>query len=140
MGGKRIRIVRTRGGHEKKRALRVDAGNFSWGSEAISRKARICDVVYHPSDNEFTRNKTVVKNSIIQIDANPFKNWYHSHYNVQLGKRRDADAKEDKIFGKSALARFDERQKLAKVDPTIEDQFNYGKLYGFYLFILFSFS
>lgn len=131
MGSKRIRIIRTRGGHEKKRALRLDSGNFSWGSEAISRKARICDVVYHPSDNEFTRNKTVVKNSIIQIDANPFKNWYFSHYNLHLGKRRDADVLE-KTFGQKALARFEERQKLCKVDPMVEDQFNYGKLYGFF--------
>lgn len=32
-GTKRIRIVRARGGNTKFRALRLDSGNFSWGSE-----------------------------------------------------------------------------------------------------------
>lgn len=30
---RRIRDVRTRGGNTKRRALRLDSGNFSWGSE-----------------------------------------------------------------------------------------------------------
>lgn len=33
IGGKRVRVVRTRGGNKKYRALRLDSGNFSWGSE-----------------------------------------------------------------------------------------------------------
>ena len=32
LGEKRIRRIRTRGGNSKFRALRLDAGNFSWGS------------------------------------------------------------------------------------------------------------
>lgn len=42
---KRIHTVRTRGGNTKYRALRLNAGNFAWGSEAVTRKARILGVV-----------------------------------------------------------------------------------------------
>ena len=33
IGPTRIHTVRVRGGNEKFRALRLDTGNFSWGSE-----------------------------------------------------------------------------------------------------------
>ena len=33
LGPKRIHTVRTRGGNKKYRALRIDVGNYSWGSE-----------------------------------------------------------------------------------------------------------
>lgn len=48
IGAKRVHLVRTRGGNRKFRALRLDTGNFSWGSEAITRKTRVIGVVYHP--------------------------------------------------------------------------------------------
>lgn len=35
LGQKRIHIVRTRGGNKKFRALRLDHGNYAWGSEGI---------------------------------------------------------------------------------------------------------
>merc|ERR1712136_281514 len=69
IGAKRVHTVRTRGGHQKFRGLRLDTGNFSWGSEAISRKSRIIDVMYNASNNELLRTKTLVKNAIIQIDS-----------------------------------------------------------------------
>lgn len=50
-----VRRVRVRGGNSKFRALRLDAGNFSWGSEAITRKTRLLDVVYNASNNELVR-------------------------------------------------------------------------------------
>ena len=34
---KRIHIVRTRGGNKKYRALRLDSGNYSWGSEGVCK-------------------------------------------------------------------------------------------------------
>ncbi|GKC84002.1 40S ribosomal protein S8 [Tanacetum coccineum] len=40
---KTVRRVRVRGGNVKWRALRLDTGNFSWGSEAVTRKTRILD-------------------------------------------------------------------------------------------------
>ena len=36
LGSKRIHQVRTRGGNVKYRAMRLDQGNFSWGSEGAS--------------------------------------------------------------------------------------------------------
>ncbi len=33
LGVKRIHTIRTRGGNKKYRALRLDTGNFAWGSE-----------------------------------------------------------------------------------------------------------
>ncbi len=33
IGSKRIHLVRTRGGNTKHRAMRLDNGNYSWGSE-----------------------------------------------------------------------------------------------------------
>jgi small subunit ribosomal protein S8e len=104
LGAKRIHEVRVRGGNIKHRALRLDAGNYSWGSEAITRKTRIIDVIYNATNNELVRTKTLVKNSIVQIDATPFKQWYEAHYGVPLGKKK-ASAKvstdEDLIVGAS---------------------------------------
>ena len=40
LGQQRIHTVRCRGGNKKYRALRLDTGNFSWGSESIARKTR----------------------------------------------------------------------------------------------------
>jgi small subunit ribosomal protein S8e len=33
LGGHRIHLVRGRGGNMKQRALRLESGNFSWGTE-----------------------------------------------------------------------------------------------------------
>jgi len=86
LGPKRVHLVRCRGGNIKHRALKLDQGNFSWGSEAIAKKTRILVVVYNASNNELVRTNTLVKNSIVQIDAAPFRNWYEQHYGVALGK------------------------------------------------------
>ena len=69
LGQKRIRTVRTRGGDQKFRALRLDSGNFSWGSETITKKTRIVDVVYNASNNELVSTKTLVKGCIIQVSV-----------------------------------------------------------------------
>ena len=69
IGPKRTREVRCRGGNMKHRALRLDTGNFSWGSEVCTRKTRVLDVVYNASNNELVRTKTLVKGAIVQVDA-----------------------------------------------------------------------
>lgn len=83
-GERRVRTIRTRGGNRKHRALRLDAGSFSWASENVARKVRILDVVYNPANAEFVRTKTLTKNAIVTIDAVPFNNWYFRHYGVKL--------------------------------------------------------
>merc|ERR1711971_1310517 len=87
LGAKRVRSARCRGGNVKYRALRLDTGNYSWGSENCTRKVRIVDVVYNATSNELVRTKTLLKNTIVQIDAQPYKQWYLKRYGVDLGKK-----------------------------------------------------
>jgi small subunit ribosomal protein S8e len=91
LGSKRIHLVRVRGGNFKRRALRLENGNFSWGSEGISRKTRVLTVVYNASNNELVRTNTLVKGAVIQIDATPFRQWYESHYALPLGKQKSGE-------------------------------------------------
>jgi small subunit ribosomal protein S8e len=90
LGVKKINPVRARGGNIKYRALRLDHGNFSWGSEAIAKKVRIVGVVYNASNNELVRTNTLVKNAIVQIDAQPFRQYYITHYGIDIAKQDDS--------------------------------------------------
>lgn len=76
----------------KWRALRLDTGNYSWGSEAVTRKTRILDVVYNASNNELVRTQTLVKSAIVQVDVAPFKLWYLQHYGVDIGRKKKTSA------------------------------------------------
>merc|ERR1712231_11542 len=99
IGEKRVSEVRTRGGNKKFRALRLDSGNFSWGTEVCTRKVRILDVVYNASNNELVRTKTLVKGAIVLVDAHPFKSWYESHYGTKIGQGKgpaEAESEEAK--------------------------------------------
>lgn len=89
---KTVRRIRVRGGNVKWRALRLDTGNYSWGSEAVTRKTRILDVVYNASNNELVRTQTLVKSAIVQVDAAPFKQWYLQHYGVEVGRKKKSAA------------------------------------------------
>ncbi|KAG2502050.1 hypothetical protein HYH03_000544 [Edaphochlamys debaryana] len=128
-----VRTVRVRGGHTKFRALRLDTGNFSWGSEAVTRKVRIMDVVYNASNNELVRTQTLVKNAIIQVDATPFKQWYQKHYNVELGSKTQADVapKPEEIQGSNHVKRkIKERLQKRKLDAHLAEQFSTGRLFA----------
>jgi small subunit ribosomal protein S8e len=134
---KTVRRIRVRGGNFKFRALRLDTGNFSWGSEAVTRKTRILDVVYNASNNELVRTQTLVKNAIIQVDAAPFRTWYSQHYGVEIGKKKKAAVKKDeeaaeteeeKKQSKRVLTKIAKRQEGLKLDPHLEDQFASGRL------------
>ncbi|KAL1766902.1 40S ribosomal protein S8 [Sigmodon hispidus] len=72
IGPCRIHMVGVRGGNKKYRALGLDVGNFSWGSEGCTCKTRIIDVVYNVSNNELVRTKTLVKNCIVLINSAPY--------------------------------------------------------------------
>ncbi|XP_051172881.1 40S ribosomal protein S8 [Leptopilina boulardi] len=134
LGPQRIHTVRTRGGNKKYRALRLDTGNFAWGSEGRARKTRIIDVVYNASNNELVRTKTLVKNAIVTIDATPFRQWYEAHYALPLGRKRGAkltEAEEEtlnKKRSKKCEAKYKSRQKFAKVEQALEDQFATGRV------------
>jgi len=138
IGGKRIRKVRVRGGNIKFRALRLDTGNFSWGSEVCTRKTRILDVVYNASNNELVRTKTLVKSAIVQIDATPFRQWYEAHYGVSVGKKKKKEGDEDKKDGlkqsSSVKKKMEKRQESIKapegvpLDANLNSQFDTGRL------------
>eukprot|EP00127_Corallochytrium_limacisporum_P001564 Clim_evm17s66 gene=Clim_evmTU17s66 len=133
IGEKRVRLVRTRGGNRKYRALRLETGNFSWASEGVARKSRIIGVVYNATNNELVRTNTLVKNAIIQIDATPFKQWYESYYGLPLGRKKNAVIEDDpleKKVSKHVAAKRKSRQANAKVDPHVADQFTAGRVYA----------
>lgn len=62
--------------------------NFNVITTGCTRKTRIIDTVYNASNNELVRTKTLVKNSIVMIDATPFRQWYESHYALPLGRKK----------------------------------------------------
>ncbi len=134
LGARRIHTVRTRGGNKKYRALRLDSGNFSWGSEAVSRQTRIIDVVYNACNSELVRTKTLVKNAIVVIDATPFRQWYEAHYAMPLGHKKGQklteaeDAVINKKRSKKTQQKYVERQKEGKVEQALEDQFQTGRV------------
>lgn len=129
LGHKRVRVVRCRGGNTKFRALRLDVGNFCWGSENTTRKVRVVDVVYNATNNEYVRTKTLFKGTIIQVDAAPFKQYYLKHYGVLLGKKTKAgeETEEEKKSG-HVIAKQKARAADQKLDSAIEDQFAGGRL------------
>merc|ERR1712001_485433 len=128
MAPQRIHTLRVRGGNKKYRALRLDQGNFAWGSEAITRKTRIIDVVYSAANNELVRTETLVKNVIVVIDATPFRQWYEAHYALPLGHKKNTKLSEaeEKIINKKRSSKcekkYKERQKESKVETALEDQ------------------
>ncbi|KAI8977585.1 40S ribosomal protein S8 [Mycotypha africana] len=131
LGAKRIHLVRVRGGNYKRRALRLESGNFSWGSEGISRKTRVLTVVYNASNNELVRTNTLVKGAVIQIDATPFRQWYESHYAKTLGKNKAAEAEASaEKKSKAVQKKLEARAASAAIDPLLNDQFNAGRLYA----------
>ena len=131
IGTKRIHSVRTRGGNQKFRALRIETGNFSWGSEGISKKTRIVSVAYHPSNNELVRTNTLTKSAIVQIDATPFKQWYEAHYGLTLGKKKGKAVEEETIVkSKNAERKWASRAASAKTEQAVESQFGAGRLYA----------
>ncbi|CAK9226117.1 unnamed protein product [Sphagnum troendelagicum] len=136
---KTVRRVRVRGGNFKFRALRLDTGNYSWGSEAVTRKARILDVVYNSSNNELVRTQTLVKNAIVQVDAAPFRQWYSQHYGLDIGKKKKVVAakkdsegveatEEEKKASKKVQKKIAKRQDGLKLDAHLEEQFASGRL------------
>ena len=134
LGATRIHNIRTRGGNQKFRALRLDTGNFSWGSEVVTRKSRIIDVVYNASNNELVRTKTLVKNAIIQVDATPFKQWYEQHYGIKIGikkaqKKAGASETSDEKHSKHVERKIADRQKGRVMDPALDEVFATGRLY-----------
>lgn len=129
IGESRIHPVRGRGGNMKFRALRLDAGNFSWGTEVCTRKVRVLDVTYNASNNELVRTKTLVKGAIVVVDAHPFKSWYEGHYGVKIGNKKSTPESIDlSAVSKQIAAKFKKRQGDQSLEPALDNQFASGRL------------
>ena len=131
IGAKRVVFVRGRGGNFKQRALKNDHGTFSWGSEAISCKSRVLDTVYNATNNELVRTKTLVKNTIVSIDATPFRQWYLKKFDVELNKKKLEESNKLRADTKRSghvKAKLAGAAKEQKLDPKLADQFNTGHL------------
>jgi small subunit ribosomal protein S8e len=80
LGEKKVVTVRCRGGNIKKRALRINEGNFCWTSEKVARKSKILEVLYNSTHNELVRTQRVCKGCVVAIDPTPFKFYWHINY------------------------------------------------------------
>jgi len=145
LGPRRIHTVRVRGGNYKFRALRLENGNYSWGSESITRKTRILGVTYNASNNELVRTNTLVKSAVVQIDATPFRQWYEQHYGIQIGKKKKTEGETTTTGGETTtaapepekkkkstkkLAKLAARQKTRTLETALDEQFTTGRIYA----------
>ncbi|MGH3054236.1 MAG: 30S ribosomal protein S8e, partial [Gaiellaceae bacterium] len=131
LGETRVHTVRCMGGNLKFRALRLDSGNFSWGTETCTRKVRVLDVTYNASNNELVRTKTLVKGAIVLIDATPFKTWYESHYGVKIGFKKGAPKAEEEVEAKKSnhvVRKMESRRKHRALEAALDHQFSSGRL------------
>ncbi|RSH86436.1 Protein component of the small (40S) ribosomal subunit [Apiotrichum porosum] len=128
---KRVHSVRTRGGNVKYRALRLDTGNFAWGSEHVTRKTRLLQVRYNATNNELLRTQTLVKSAVVEVDATPFRQWYEAHYaQAVVGTKVAAtEAATEEVKKSNHVQRvLAERKKDAKIDAHLAQQFKAGRL------------
>ena len=134
IGEPRINAVRCRGGNLKFRALRLDSGNFSWGTEVCTRKVRVLDVSYNASNNELVRTKTLVKGAIVVVDAHPFKDWYEAHYGVKIGLKKSGEREQPSIDlsqkSPQVQKKLKARQANRTLEPALDHQFASGRLYA----------
>lgn len=134
IGVKRIHLVRTKGGNRKFRALRLDSGNFNWQSENVTRKTGIITTVYNSSNNELVRTKTLVKNSIISIDATPFVNYVNQkYYGVAKDKLKDAKPNLDweaSATSKGVTDKYLKRRLVSQIPDKVKIQLQKGTLFA----------
>lgn len=128
-------MVRVRGGNKKFRALRLESGNFSWGSEGVARKVRVIVVSFHPSNNELVRTNTLTKSAVVQVDAAPFRQWYEAHYGQTLGRKRQQKAGQETTETEKKSKKVERKQAArfaagGKIEPALERQFEAGRLYA----------
>lgn len=64
IGEPRIRIIETRGGREKRRALSTNIATVSDGEEAV--EAEIEDVVENPANPNYVRRNIVTRGAVIE--------------------------------------------------------------------------
>lgn len=105
----------------------------------MTKKTRILDVVYNASNNELVRTKTLVKNTIVLIDATPFRTWLEAHYHSKVGETKasaaaaaapGAEAEAAKKESRVVKRKYETRRSEMKIDPHVIEQFGTGRLYA----------
>lgn len=122
LGSKQVHLVRGRGRNYKYRAIKLDAGSFSWPSLGVSKMTRIIDVVYNASNNELVRTKTLVKNCIVVIDAHPFTTWYENTFGVPIGKHKKGKGEDDKEESKDDVKEANKEENEEKKEENAEEK------------------
>ena len=140
LGNKKIRKIRVRGGNHKYRALRLNAGNFNWQSEQVTMTSKIINVVYNASNNEYIRTNTLTKNTIVRIDASPFRKFLIKKYfgeedpNFELGfdweSEEDWKAKREDSSLKRKDLKYLKRRAQTTIESKIQEQINKGHIYA----------
>ena len=130
LGDSRIREVRAMGGKIKQRALRLNTGNYNWASAGVAFKTKILNVVYNASNNELVRTNTLVKNTIVRVDATPFKKYVVKHY---FGSEDENFAlnfnwENNEEAGKKTDNKYLKRRQNNKIEPKIQEQVTKGQL------------
>ena len=134
IGEKRIRKLRVKGGNYKRRALRLDSGNFNWASEGIALKSKILNVVYNASNNEYVRTNTLVKNTIVVIDAAPFKKYLARHYygqndeKFELKFNWETNEEAKKADRKKRSSKYIRRRAHNRIEVAVQNQILKGNL------------
>jgi small subunit ribosomal protein S8e len=96
----------------------------------------VLDVSYNATNNELVRTKTLVKGSIVVVDAHPFKTWYEAHYGVKIGAKKAGSAEREQpsidLSEKSekVAKKLKTRQKTRTLEPALDHQFSSGRLYA----------
>ena len=93
-------------------------------------------VVYNASNNELVRTNTLVKNSIVEIDSTPFKEYYEKHYSMSIPKKGEAEgalieltpAEGKTAVSKARIEKIEARRKERAVDPIILEQMQAGRV------------
>jgi small subunit ribosomal protein S8e len=134
LGERKLVSIRGRGGNIKRRALRLNEGNFMWISEKVSRKCKILEVVYNATNNELVRTQTITKNTVVAIDPTPFKYYWHIHYEdkkvTRMPEIQDPERKKNLEVKKATLnKKHPFADQLEKLHHFFEIM-NKGKLYA----------
>ena len=134
LGDRKIKKIRVRGGNSKFRALRLNTGNFNWASEGVAFKTKVLAVIYNASNNELVRTNTLVKNTVIRVDATPFRKYLGKHYfgsndenfKVTFAWEEKDDVK--KADPKNKATKFIKRRAETKIEQRLQDQIGKGQL------------
>ena len=102
--------------------------------------SKIINVVYNASNNEYIRTNTLTKNTIIRIDASPFKKFLAQRYfgeedpNFEVTfdweSEEDYKNKKDDTSVKRRELKYLKRRSQTTIESKIQEQINKGHIYA----------